>query len=147
LEAGLPLYGHDLNETLDPISAGVTFGINKRRRAEGGFPGAGRILAALAQGTATTRIGLTLEGRQAAREGAEIYHNDEKVGLVTSGGFAPSLGAPIAMGDVPTALATPGAQFTIDVRGKRLPATLTSMPFVPHNYVRANSSNKKVASQ
>jgi aminomethyltransferase len=140
MEAGLPLYGHDLNEEIDPISAGLTFGINKRRRAEGGFPGAERILAALANGTETTRIGLTLQGRQAAREGAEVYHGEDKVGVLTSGGFAPSLGKPIAMADVPTALATPGTELFIDVRGKKLPAIVTAMPFVPHRYFRKGAA-------
>jgi aminomethyltransferase len=140
LEAGLPLYGHDMNEDIDPVSAGLTFGINKRRRADGGFPGAPRILAALAQGTATTRIGLALEGRQAAREGAEIYHGEIKIGQVTSGGFAPSLGYPIAMGDVITSFAATGTQLHIDIRGKKLPATVTKMPFVPHRYVRKGAA-------
>ena len=140
LEAGLPLYGHDLNEEIDPVSAGLTFGINKRRRLEGGFPGADRILKALAEGTPTMRVGLALEGRQAAREGAEIFDGDAKIGIVTSGGFAPSLGHPIAMGDVPAALATIGTQLTIDVRGKKLPATVTPMPFVPHNYARKGAA-------
>ncbi|RVU06376.1 glycine cleavage system aminomethyltransferase GcvT [Novosphingobium umbonatum] len=140
MEAGLPLYGHDLNEQIDPISAGLTFGINKRRRVEGGFPGAERIQAALAEGTATKRIGLTLQGRQAAREGAEVYHGEEKVGVLTSGGFAPSLGKPIAMADVPAALATPGTELFIDVRGKKLPAIVTPMPFVPHRYFRKGAA-------
>ncbi len=137
LEAGLPLYGHDLNEEIDPVSAGLTFGINKRRRSEGGFPGAGRILKALAEGTPTARVGLKLEGRQAAREGAEIFDGETKVGVVTSGGFAPSLGCPIAMGDVPAALGAVGTQLFLDVRGKKLPATVAAMPFVPHRYYRA----------
>jgi aminomethyltransferase len=140
LEAGLPLYGHDLNENQDPISAGLTFGINKRRRSQGGFPGAEKIQHHLAHGTPTTRIGLTLEGRQAAREGATIYLGDTAIGIVTSGGFAPSLGVPIAMGDVLTAHAAPGTALTIDVRGKRLPATVTKMPFVPHRYIRKGAA-------
>lgn len=136
LEAGLPLYGHDLNETTDPVSAGLGFAISKRRREEGGFPGAERILKGLAQGTPTVRIGLVLAGRQAAREGAEVYAGEDRVGIVTSGGFAPSLGKPIAMADVPAALGAAGTELFIDVRGKRLAATVTPMPFVPHRYYR-----------
>ena len=136
LEAGLPLYGHDLNESTDPVSAGLSFAISKRRREEGGFPGAERILAALAQGTDTVRVGLVLAGRQAAREGAEVYHGESRVGIVTSGGFAPSLGQPIAMADVPAALGEAGTELLIDVRGKKLAATVTAMPFVPHTYFR-----------
>lgn len=140
LEAGLPLYGHDLSEDTDPISAGLAFAISKRRRAEGGFPGAARILAALADGTPAVRVGLTLSGRQAAREGAEVFAGDQHVGTVTSGGFAPTLGQPIAMADVAAAHAAPGTQLSIDVRGKRLPATVTSMPFVPHRYARKGAA-------
>jgi len=136
LEAGLPLYGHDLNETTDPISAGLAFAISKRRREEGGFPGADRILKALAEGTPTVRVGLVLAGRQAAREGAEVLDGEARVGIVTSGGFAPSLGQPIALADVPAACGEPGTQLFIDVRGKRLAATVTPLPFVPHRYFR-----------
>jgi len=139
MEAGLPLYGHDLNEDIDPISAGLSFAISKRRRAEGGFPGADRILIGLSQGTDTVRIGLKLSGRQAAREGADVYSGEDKVGILTSGGFAPSLGCPIAMADVPAAFATPGTELFIDVRGKKLPATVAAMPFVPHRYFRKGS--------
>lgn len=140
LEAGLPLYGHDLNEDIDPISAGLAFAISKRRRAEGGFPGATRILAALADGTPTVRVGLTLSGRQAAREGAAVHAGGEQVGTVTSGGFAPSLGQPIAMADVAAVHAAPGTALSIDVRGKRLAATVTPMPFVPHRYARKGAA-------
>ena len=101
---------------------------------------AGGILAALAQGTATTRIGLALEGRQAAREGSEIYHGDTKIGQITSGGFAPSLGHPIAMGDVVTTFAATGTKLLVDIRGKKLPATVTPLPFVPHRYVRKGAA-------
>jgi len=140
LEAGLPLYGHDLTPATDPISAGLGFAIGKRRRAQGGFPGADRILALLAAGAPTRRVGLALEGRAAAREGAEIFAGEArvgpKVGVLTSGGFAPSLGHAIAMGYVAAAHAAPGTGLTIEVRGKRLPATVTALPFVPHRYHR-----------
>jgi aminomethyltransferase len=138
LEAGLPLYGHDLSPAISPIEAGLTFGINKRRRGEGGFPGAERIQRELAEGPARKSVGLTLEGRLPAREGAEVYAGDSKVGAVTSGGFSPSLGHPIAMAIVDSAHAAAGTALQIDVRGKRLPATVTPMPFVPHNYYRGD---------
>lgn len=136
LEAGLPLYGHDLNESTDPVSAGLTFALSKRRRAEGGFPGAERILMLLADGAPTNRVGLTLEGRQAAREGALVFSGDRQVGVLTSGGFSPSLERPIAMAYVDSALAAPGTKLEIDVRGKRLPASVVPMPFIPHRYFR-----------
>jgi len=136
LEAGLPLYGHDLSPEISPIEAGLTFGINKRRRTEGGFPGADRIRRELAEGTSRKSVGLTLEGRLPAREGAEVYAGNAKVGTVTSGGFSPSLGHPIAMAIVETAHSAAGTALEIEVRGKRLTATVGAMPFVPHNYYR-----------
>ncbi|MCW1427928.1 glycine cleavage system aminomethyltransferase GcvT [Novosphingobium sp. JCM 18896] len=136
LEAGLPLYGHDLNEETDPISADLGFAISKRRRSEGGFLGAETVLARLAEGTSARRVGLALEGRQAAREGAQVMQGDQQVGQVTSGGFSPSLQRPIAMAYVDAALAAPGTALDIDVRGKRLSATVVPMPFVPHRYHR-----------
>jgi aminomethyltransferase len=136
LEAGLPLYGHDLDENIDPVTAGLAFAISKRRRAEGGFPGADRILGLLANGAPVNRVGLAVEGRLPAREGAKVFAQGEEVGSVTSGGFAPSLGAPVAMAYVPAALATPGTRLELEVRGKRLAATVTPMPFVPHRYHR-----------
>ncbi len=136
LEAGLPLYGHDLTPETSPIEAGLLFGINKRRRAEGGFLGAERVLADLANGTARKRVGLALEGRLAAREGAEVFAANEKVGTVTSGGFSPSLEHPIAMAYVATAHSAPGTALEIEVRGKRLSARVVPMPFVPHRYHR-----------
>ncbi len=136
LEAALPLYGHDLSPETDPVEAGLTFAINKRRKAEGGFPGAERILAALANGPARQRIGLALEGRQAAREGALVYAGDVEVGRVTSGGFSPTLEHPIAMAYVDAAHAAPGTVLELDNRGRRLPARVVAMPFVPHRYHR-----------
>lgn len=136
LEAGLPLYGHDLSPQHSPVDANLLFAVNKRRRAEGGFLGAERVLRELAEGTARKLTGLSLEGRQAAREGAEVYADNQKVGVLTSGGFSPTLGHPIAMAYVDSALTAPGTALEIDVRGKRLPATVTAMPFVPHRYHR-----------
>ena len=136
LEAGLPLYGHDMDENIDPVSADLTFGINKRRRSEGGFIGAEPVLKVLADGPAQKRVGLTLDGRQAAREGALVFSGERQVGRVTSGGFSPSLERPIAMAYIDAALSAPGTALEIDVRGKRLAATVTPMPFVPHRYHR-----------
>lgn len=140
LEAGLPLYGHDMNAAIDPVSADLIFGINKRRRGEGGFPGADRILALIATGTPTRRVGLLIEGRMAAREGAKVFSGEIEVGTVTSGGFSPSLERPIAMAFVSTAQAAPGTQLTIDVRGRKLATTVAPMPFVPHRYHRKGAA-------
>jgi aminomethyltransferase len=140
LEAGLPLYGHDLDTNIDPVSADLKFAISKRRREEGGFPGADKILKYFAEGAPTKRVGLTVEGRLPAREGAEIFAGDTRVGTVTSGGFAPTVGGPIAMGYVDAAHAAPGTGLEIEVRGKRLAASVTPMPFVPHHYVRKGAA-------
>ena len=136
LEAGLPLYGHDLSERTEPVSAGLGFAINKRRRREGGFPGAEAIVPRFADGTATTRVGLALEGRMAAREGATVFHGEQEVGTVTSGGFSPSLERPIAMAYVAATAAADGTALTIEMRGKQLAAAVVPLPFVPHRYVR-----------
>jgi aminomethyltransferase len=140
LEAGLPLYGHDLNEDTDPVSAGLAFALSKRRREEGNFPGADKILALLANGSPSQRVGLVLGGRMAAREGAQVFAGDVEVGRVTSGGFSPSLQRPIAMAYVDTAQAAPGTQLELDNRGRRLAATVVPMPFVPHRYSRTGAA-------
>ncbi|MCT2559624.1 glycine cleavage system aminomethyltransferase GcvT [Tsuneonella sp. YG55] len=140
LEAGLPLYGHDLSPETDPVSAGLAFAISKKRREEGGFPGAERILKLLADGAPTRRVGLALEGRAAAREGAKVFSGDSEVGTVTSGGFSPTLGHPIAMAYVDAAQAAKGTELELEVRGKRLPARVVPMPFVPHRYFRKGAS-------
>ncbi len=132
LEAGLPLYGHDLDEQVDPVQGDLAFAISKRRRGEGGFPGSSRILSALSNGVSKKRTGFLVDGRQPVREGALIFAGDAEVGKITSGGFSPSLQAPIAMGYAP-----PGATgLEADVRGKRIALTTVPMPFIPHNYVR-----------
>jgi aminomethyltransferase len=137
LEAGLCLYGHELDETIDPIEAGLVWSIPKRRRAEGGFPGAARIRAALADGPPRMRVGLRLLGRAPAREGAEIIDvSGAPIGRVTSGGFGPTVGAPIAMGYVATSQAEVGTPVGLVVRGKPLPATVAALPFQPHAYYR-----------
>jgi aminomethyltransferase len=137
LEAGLPLYGHDLTEQIDPVSAGLGFAISKRRRLEGGFPGAERILGLLEKGTPAVRVGLAIEGRMAAREGAGVFSGETQVGQVTSGGFSPSLQRPIAMAYVDAALAAPDTSLELDNRGRRLVAKVVPMPFVPHRYHRS----------
>lgn len=136
LEAGLPLYGHDLTPQITPVEADLAFAISKRRKADGGFPGAQRILDQLFNGAPRRRVGLAVAGRLPAREGATVWHGDVQVGIVTSGGFAPSLNAPIAMAMVETPLAGDGTALEIDVRGKRIAATVVPMPFRQKNYVR-----------
>ncbi|QMW24025.1 glycine cleavage system aminomethyltransferase GcvT [Sandaracinobacteroides saxicola] len=136
LEAGLPLYGHDLSPETTPVEAGLSFAISKRRKAEGGFPGAAPVLDQLFNGAPRKRIGLRFEGKQPVREGAAIFAGDAPVGVVTSGGFAPSVGAPVAMGYVESAHAADGTALAVEVRGRRLPATAAPMPFWQKNYVR-----------
>ena len=140
LEAGLPLYGHDLTAEIDPVSAGLEFAISKARRQTGGFPGAERIRKLLKEGAPTRRVGLSLEGRMAAREGAPVLVGDREVGTVTSGGFSPTLGHPIAMAYVDAAHAAEGTELEAEVRGKRLPARVVPMPFVPHRYIRKGAA-------
>jgi aminomethyltransferase len=137
LEAGLPLYGHDLDFETTPVEADLVFALSKRRRGEGGFPGWHRIAQELHDGALRKRVGLRVEGRQPVREGAMMVDADgNEVGKVTSGGFSPSLEAPIAMAYVPAAYAAPGTQVTLAQRGKLFQAEVASMPFVPHRYHR-----------
>jgi len=137
LEAGLPLYGHDLDEQTTPVAADLTFAINKRRKEEGGFAGAERILGELRDGPIAKRVGFTVEGRQPVREGARVIDGEgNEVGKVTSGGFSPSLSKPIGMAYVAAGLSEPGTSLTLEQRGKLFTASVTPMPFVPHNYVR-----------
>ncbi|MEO8722885.1 MAG: glycine cleavage system aminomethyltransferase GcvT [Sphingobium sp.] len=139
LEAGLPLYGHDLDINIGPIGADLGFAINKRRRADGGFIGHDRVARELAQGAALRRVGLAIDGRLPAREGALVFAGTKQIGTVTSGGFAPTVGAPIAMALIDPDHAAVGTTFDIEVRGKRLSATVAAMPFVPHRYHRQPS--------
>ncbi|MEA1071475.1 glycine cleavage system aminomethyltransferase GcvT [Sphingomonas sp. LY160] len=137
LEAGLPLYGHDLDGGTTPVMADLTFAIGKRRRAEGGFAGALRIMAELDNGAAQKRVGLLVDGKQPVREGALILDDEgNEIGRVTSGGHSPSLGRPIAMGYVATAAAEPGTRLKLEQRGKIFEGEVTAMPFVPHRYHR-----------
>jgi aminomethyltransferase len=136
LEAGLPLYGHDIDTQVGPIGADLGFAVSKRRKEQGGFFGHARVMKELAEGAPSRRVGLTIEGRLPAREGATILAGGKSVGTVTSGGFAPTIGAPIAMGWVEAAHAAIGTPLEVEVRGKRLTATVAPMPFVPHRYHR-----------
>ena len=137
LEAGLPLYGHDLDETISPIEASLDFAVSKRRLKAADFPGAARAIGELAGRLDRRRIGLRVLEGAPAREGAEITDAaGAVVGRVTSGGYAPSLGASIAMGYAPPTLAEPRTELGVVVRGKRQRAIVTSMPFVPHRYHR-----------
>ncbi|KQU18988.1 glycine cleavage system protein T [Methylobacterium sp. Leaf94] len=143
LEAGLCLHGNDIHPGIDPVEAGLSWAIpNVRRRGgprAGGFPGAGRILDALEAGPARKRVGLRPEGPTPVRAGAPLFADETgaAVGQVTSGGFGPSLQAPIAMGYLPAALAAPGTRVFAEVRGKRLAVAVSALPFVPAGFKRA----------
>ncbi|HEY2133873.1 MAG TPA: glycine cleavage system aminomethyltransferase GcvT [Acetobacteraceae bacterium] len=137
LEAGLCLYGNDIDETTNPVEAALTWVIGKRRRTEWNFTGAGPIRAMLENGPERLRVGIRPDGRAPARDGTGILDAaGQIVGAITSGGFGPSLGAPVAMGYVPRALATDGTKLELLVRGKPLAATVVPTPFVPHRYIR-----------
>ena len=137
LEAGLCLYGHDMDEATTPVEANLSFTLGKRRREEGGFPGADTILAQHADGPSKLRVGLKPSGRAPAREGAEIRSSDGAViGKVTSGGFGPSAEGPVAMGYVDANFASAGTNVVLMVRGKELDAEVVEMPIVPHRYYR-----------
>jgi aminomethyltransferase len=141
LEAGLPLYGHDLDYRTTPVMAGLNFAINKRRRAEGGFPGAMRILAELDNGPAEVRVGFAVDGRQPVREGALVLDREgNDVGRITSGGFSPSLQRPIAMGYIAAPLSQVGTAVKLEQRGKLFDARVAAFPFVPHRYHRKGAS-------
>jgi aminomethyltransferase len=144
LEAGLCLYGHDIDETTSPVEAGLSWSISPRRRAQGGFFGEERIRQELAQGPARRRVGLLLEGRVPAREGAEIASPDGAViGRVTSGGFSPSLNAALAMGYVGSRFSSVGTALNLIVRGRPLAARVVKMPFVPTRYHRLAGTEAK----
>jgi len=141
LEAGLPLYGHDIDRTTTPVMAGLTFAINKRRRSEGGFPGYMRILAELQNGAPQKRVGFEVDGRQPVREGARVLDGEgNEIGRITSGGFSPSLQRPIAMGYVAAHLFEVGTALKLEQRGKLFDARVVAMPFVPHRYHRKGAT-------
>jgi len=138
LEAGLCLYGHDIDATTTPIEAGLGWTISKRRRAEGGFPGAATIQAQLTGGVARRRVGIQPEGRAPAREGTEVHDAaGRRIGIITSGGFGPSVDAPVAMGYVETAAAAAGTPLGLMVRSKLLPARVCALPFITKRYAKA----------
>ncbi len=138
LEAGLCLYGADIDTATTPIEADLAWIIGRRRREQGGFPGAARILGQLAAGPERLRVGIRPDGRAPARAHTAITDTDGRpLGEVTSGGFSPSLDAPIAMGYVAASEARPGTQVFLDVRGRSLPARIVSLPFVAHRYHKA----------
>jgi aminomethyltransferase len=137
LEAGLCLYGHDIDTTTSPIEAGLIWSIQKRRREGGGFPGAERVQREIKDGAARVRVGIKPEGRAPAREGSIITMPDgREVGIVTSGGFGPTVNGPVAMGYVTTDVSAVGTDLHLIVRGKPLPAKVAAMPFAPHRYKR-----------
>lgn len=137
LEAGLCLYGHDIDETTSPVEADLLWSIQKRRRNEGGFVGEARVLKEIANGPARKRVGIKPEGRAPAREGTVITDMAGRaIGTITSGGFGPTVNGPVAMGYVETAFANSGTRIQLIVRGNAMPAQVIKLPFVPHNYKR-----------
>jgi aminomethyltransferase len=137
LEAGLPLYGHDMDESVSPVEAALDFAISKRRLKTGQMRGAGRLRQEQAGGLSRVRVGLRILEGAPAREGAEIAdEGGAPIGIVTSGGFAPSLGGPIAMGFVPPPFSPPGTKVKVMVRSRSQSAEIVEMPFVPHRYHR-----------
>ncbi|TPP10949.1 glycine cleavage system aminomethyltransferase GcvT [Rhizobium glycinendophyticum] len=143
LEAGLCLYGNDIDTTTSPVEASIEWGIQKVRRLggarEGGFPGAQRILGELENGVSRRRVGLKPEGKAPVRPPAKLFSDAEgktEIGHVSSGGFGPSVESPVAMGYVPTAMAEPGTQVFAEVRGKFLVLTVTALPFITPTYKR-----------
>jgi aminomethyltransferase len=138
LEAGLCLHGHDIDETVNPLEADLAWTIGRRRRQEGGFPGAASILRQLAEGPARKRVGIRPDGPAPAREGTAILDPAGRgIGRVTSGGFGPSVGGPIAMGYVETAHAAIGSPLALDIRGTARPGRVVPLPFLPHRYHRS----------
>lgn len=138
LEAGLCLYGSDIDEQTTPVEAGLSWAVNKRRRQEGGFPGAGIILGQLKTGAAKKRVGIKPDGKVPARAHAAIEDGDANaIGEVTSGGYGPSIKGPIAMGYVAAEFAEPGTPVNLMVRGKALQGQVTRLPFVEHRYFKS----------
>src|SRR5581483_9275411 len=137
LEAGLCLYGHDIDESTDPVEANLVWSIGKRRKEARDFPAAEKIMGEIAGGVARKRVGILPDGRAPAREGTEIADKSGNIiGTTTSGGFGPSANRPVAMGYIASKFAADGTEIDLNVRGKALPARVAPMPFVPHRYKR-----------
>ncbi|SEA97482.1 glycine cleavage system aminomethyltransferase GcvT [Rubrimonas cliftonensis] len=136
LEAGLPLWGHELDETTTPVEAGLAWSIPKRRREAANFPGAAVILRQIAEGPARRLVGVRPDGAAPAREGTVVTARGAPIGAVTSGGYGPTVGGPVAMAFVAAAVAEPGTALELVVRGKPRPAGVVPLPFVPHRYFR-----------
>ncbi len=137
LESGLCLYGHDIDETTNPVEADLVWSIAKRRRAEGGFIGADRVQRELTGGPARKRVGIRPEGRAPAREGTIITDaSGRHIGVITSGGFGPTVNGPVAMGYVETSSSVPGTSIQLIVRDKPMPAKIATLPFVPNHFKR-----------
>ena len=137
MEAGLPLWGHELDETINPVAAGLRFALSKRRREAADFPGAGAIMTDWTDGASRLLTGLLPQGGRPVRDGAELTHEGTIIGKVTSGGFAPTLDAPAALGFVDAALALPGTELMAVSRGRETPVITAALPLVPHRYVRS----------
>lgn len=136
LEAGLCLYGNDIDETTSPVEANLVWSMGKRRRMEWDFPGAARIRDEIDHGTRRLRVGIRPEGRQPARQRTPVHAGGAEIGEITSGGFGPSVNGPVAMGYVARGLAADGAALELMVRGKALPAVVAPLPFHPHRHAR-----------
>ena len=143
LEAGLCLYGHDIDASTSPVEGGLTWAIQKSRRAggsrDGGYPGAERIQTEMANGASRKRVGLSPTGRAPMREGVPLYASEdatEQIGTITSGGFGPTVGGPVAMGYLPTNLSSVGTTVYGELRGKRQSITVAALPFIPANFKR-----------
>ena len=137
MEAGLPLWGHELDETINPVAAGLRFALSKRRREAADFPGAGPIMTDWTDGASRLLTGLLPQGGRPVRDGAELTHEGTIIGKVTSGGFAPTLDAPAALGFVDAALAVPGTELMAVSLGRETPVMTAALPLVPHRYVRS----------
>lgn len=136
LEAGLCLYGHDIDESTSPVEAGLLWSIQKRRREEGGFPGAERIQREIAEGAPRRLVGIKVEGRAPVREGAAIFKDGETVGTVTSGGFGPTVEGPVAIGYVVAAAKEPATTLEIELRGRTVSAEVVKLPFVKKRFAK-----------
>ncbi len=137
LEAGLCLYGNDIDQSTSPVEASLGWAMQKRRKEEGGFPGAARIQKELAEGAAKKLVGIKPEGRAPARQGVEVQTLEgDSIGAITSGSFGPTVGGPVAMGYVATEHSAAGTKVNLIIRGKAQPAEIVALPFVTQNYKR-----------